>query len=103
MSTAEIESEIRQLKRRLSELEAANGLRAMAPRTDDEQVLAEVCSLVGIGIMSVQGVGKEADTVLKRGAVARVLRRKMGWTVPRIAKAMRKTPRSVNKMTVSSC
>lgn len=103
MSETEMVAELRSLKRRVAELEAANGLRSLAPANEDEMVLSEVCALAGIGMMSVQGESREANVVLKRSVVAKVLRTRIGWTVPRVAKALRKTERAVRKMTHSSC
>lgn len=95
MSTQE--TEFARLKKRVATLEAAHGLRPLLPPDEDQQALAEACSQAGIGVRAVQGNGRSEDTVLRRRAVARVLRRS-GWTVPRIARAINKATGSVWKM-----
>lgn len=98
MSTAEIEQELRRVKKRLAELEAANGMRGLAPDSDDAATLAEVCRVVGIGVRTVTSASRERETVTKRHVVARVLRKRMGWTVPRISAVLAKTERAIEKM-----
>lgn len=98
MSDGELKVEMARMKRRLGELEAANGLRSLAPADEDGQTLAEVCSQAGIGVRTLQSESRERDTVRKRHVVAAILRKKHGWIIKRIASAMRKTERAVRKM-----
>jgi hypothetical protein len=90
--------ELKRLSRRMAEFEAAADMRRMAPPNEDEQVLSEVCERCNVGVRSVQSDTTEAEIVLKRRVVARVLRKKQGWIVKRIAAVLRKTERAVYKM-----
>ena len=98
MSEKEMTVEFARMKRRLSELEAAQGLRGLLPPNEDAQVFAAVCREAGLGVRTAQEAGKSDDTVRKRRVVAGILRKKHGWIVKRIARAMNKTERAVEKM-----
>lgn len=98
MSEKEMTVEFAKMKRRISELEAAQGLRGLLPANEDGQVFAEVCREAGLGVRTAQEDGRSDDTVRKRRVVAAILRKKHGWIVTRIAKAMNKTERAVRKM-----
>lgn len=64
----------------------------------DEQILAELCRQAGTGVRAVQGAVRDQDTVAARHAIARALRRQAGWTIRRIAVALDKTERAIEKM-----
>lgn len=98
MSADEMKVEFARMRRRIGELEAANGLRSLAPAAEVEPELAEACRQAGIGVRTLQGRSKERDTVTKRRVVAVILRKKAGWTVPAIAEAFKKTERAIQKM-----
>lgn len=98
----ELARRVRALERRISELEASEALRDLRGPTSDERILEETCGQVGVGIREIQGDGRNGDTVRARQVIARALREKSGWSVRRIARAMRKTRRAVGKMITSS-
>lgn len=64
----------------------------------DEQMLIEVCRQVGVGFRAVQGAVRTPNVVAARRVVALTLREQAGWTVRRIARAIQKTERSVERM-----
>lgn len=66
--------------------------------TTDEEILIEVCRQVGVGFRAVQGAVRTPNVVAARRAVVSTLRQQAGWTVRRIATAVRKTERSVERM-----
>lgn len=64
----------------------------------DEQLLADLCRQVGVGMGAVQGTGRDPVTVAARRIIAKCLREKAGWTIPRVARVLHKTDRAVVKM-----
>lgn len=66
--------------------------------TTDEDILIDVCRQVGVGFRAVQGSVRTANVVAARRVVVSTLRQQAGWTVRRIAVAVRKTERAVAKM-----
>lgn len=90
--------EIRQLKRRVAQLEAAVALLGLRGTDTDEAILAEACSQIRLGIAAVQSGSRAPDVVRGRSFLASNLHSRMGWTVDRIAKAMHKQPRGIRKM-----
>ena len=95
---SETDLELAKLKRRLDNLEAANGLRGLLPTSPDGDAFAEACAEAGLGVRTAQAEGKSDDTVRRRRIVALILRKKHGWTIARIARAMNKTIRAVERM-----
>lgn len=64
----------------------------------DEEILIDVCRQVGVGFRAVQGSVRTANVVAARRVVVSTLRHQAGWTVRRIAGAIRKAERSVERM-----
>ena len=64
----------------------------------DEEILTHTCRNVGIGILAARGEIRTAQAVNARRVVARVLREEAGWTVRRIAAALNRTDRTVERM-----
>jgi hypothetical protein len=93
-----IQDEVRDLRRRVADLEAAHLLMEMRGQYSDEQLLAEACEQIKVGIAMVQSGSRAPDAVRARSFLATNLHRRMGWTVKRIAKAMHKEPRGIRKM-----
>lgn|GEM_PF-5592401 len=98
MSTDEMKMEFARMRKRMNELEAANGLRGLVPAAEVDPELAEACRQAGIGVRTLQGRSKERDTARKRRVVAAILRKKAGWTISDIAEGMKKTERAIEKM-----
>jgi hypothetical protein len=90
--------DLARLARRVDNLEAANSLRGLLPTSPDGDTFAEACAEAGLGVRTAQGEGRSDDTARRRRAVALILRKKEGWTIERIARAMSKTERAVKKM-----
>jgi hypothetical protein len=94
---SETDLELAKLKRRLDNLEAANSLRGLLPTSPDGNAFAEACAEAGLGVRTAQGETRGHDTALRRRIVVQILR-KQGWKNSRIARAMGKTVRAVEKM-----
>jgi len=90
-------TEIAKINRRLDNLEAANGLRGLLPTSPDADTFAEACAEAGLGVRTAQGETRAHDTATRRRVVVQILR-KQGWKNSRIARAMGKTVRAVEKM-----
>jgi chromosomal replication initiation ATPase DnaA len=97
-----LQAEIRQLRKRVATLEAAHTLREMMGATSDEAALAEACSTLRVGITSIQGTSRTPEVARARALLARQFHQRLGWTFDRIARAMHKTERGVQKMVLSS-
>jgi chromosomal replication initiation ATPase DnaA len=93
-----IADELRQIRKRLDSLEAAAQLVDLRGTLEDEQILAEACQQIRISMATVQSSSRVAEVVRARSFLACNLHRRMGWSVPRIAKVMRKEQRGVWKM-----
>jgi len=65
----------------------------------DDQILADLCGQLKIGLRAVQGQGRDQATVAARREIVKALRQEGGWVVRRIAQAMKKSERAIGKMT----
>lgn len=95
--------EIRELKRRLANLEAAACLREMLQPSTDEEILSSLCQQIRLGIAQVQSSSRAPAVVRGRSFLATNLHRRLGWTQARIATAMRKEERAIRKMIARAC
>jgi len=64
---------------------------------NDDETLTAVCRQVGIGILAAKGAIRTTQAVNARRVVMRILRDDAGWTVRRIAAALNRTERCVEK------
>ena len=62
-----------------------------------EEQLEEACRLAGIGLRTAQSRSRTVDTATRRAVVAYVLR-SQGWTIERIAGALKRTPRQAKRL-----
>lgn len=70
-------------------------LLAQAESQDAARTFAEVARLVGIGETTLASRDRSADTVRRRGVVAWVLVKRLGWSVAEVAKRIDRTERQV--------
>jgi hypothetical protein len=66
--------------------------------TNDDETLTAVCRQVGIGILAAKGAIRTGPAVNARRVVARVLHDDAGWTIRRIALALNRNERTVERM-----
>jgi len=97
-----VTDEIKQLRKRVAQLEAAHTLSAMRQTSDDEGILTEACSQIRVGVALIQSSSKSPEAVRARSFLAYNLHTRMGWSVDRIASAMHKTRWGVKKMIPST-
>lgn len=93
---------IRRLEQREQErtVEAQRALPAGALR--DAAVLATLAEIVGESAEAIASRRRVGGTAQARAVVAGIMRRRLGWTVARIARSLGATERGVRKMLTSS-
>lgn len=94
-------SRIAELERRIAELEGlTRPLRAArtALRSSDERILADLAEVVGVAGARLQGDERGRNVTAARRVVAEILNTECGWTPGRIARAMRKSLSTVQRM-----
>ena len=75
-------------------------LVAQAERRDDEETLAEVAALVGVGVRALVSRERTADLARRRATVAWILHVRLHWTQARTAGALGRTARAVRMMVI---
>ncbi|HLP07931.1 MAG TPA: hypothetical protein VK178_07180 [Opitutaceae bacterium] len=94
-------NELEILRRRVEKLESlVRPLMAAqeAGRSSDDKTVAAIADQVGVDIARLQGDERTRAVTAARRVVAKILRTEAGWSIGRVARALRKDHRTVREM-----